>query len=867
MDTRETLASPLRLSEVRCTLPPEPAEKHGVWAAINQSITGLLPLTAVARLSAAALVFVTGAFFLLSSFTFTWLNILNNENVLWIPMLIRSYTTMYWVVFLLNALTLLPAFHRRTSRWLTELLLLALGTIGMLLYRVYFLYDLPLDMKNIAWSVVVTVPLLCFGVHDLALFGNAELWRRQTTPWNLPLRFALACGVLVAGWYAAIAALRYHESFANGHPLLPVVLVSLAMHAGIFACIVAGLACVGMLTHRLRLSVRTCWLLSLAFFWIFASLLLRKLVAPALSFNSVWADLWAWAYPFSFVVMLAGWQVRRAALSQEVLPARVEEALSGLIPPGRLWTGVAAGLALLSACLVPFFIERVDWNFLFQRMTAIAVWVALLTVTWRWFARSAGKTSSIGRSALGLLIAAACSLALAQSPRLWHGLGWKAISRSTAAYNGMDASFQVGQLFFRPAIRDDDKTGLFPFLVKNALIGDPIWPPTVKLAPSLSPTPVPKPNIYIIVVDCMRRDYVSAYNPRVTFTPRMGAFAKESFVFQNAYTNYGGTALSEPAIWTGAMVPSKHYVTPFSDMNALEQLTNTDGYQRLLTVDRILMRLLIRQGTDEQLNLNDNQHFGLDFRDTVRGINSRSAHSGAAPLFVYTQPQNLHPITLNELSQSGQKISGSYPGFNPRFADELYKVDEAFGQFVDNLKARGEFDDSIVILTADHGEWLGEYGRWGHGQSLLPPIIEVPLVIHLPSNLAKNSYVNTAQTVFLTDITPSLYYLLGHRDLTKNEFFGRPLFTQSAEEQKDYHQRYHLLMSSYAAVFAILDEDTQTLYEADAVDENQSVFNLAEDHYGLDNLIDKPAQQQFEQLTRSYVSHLNAFYGYSSEQH
>ena len=868
MGTREKPPSTLRLSEIRCTVPPELQEKRGGWAAIERSLSGALTLTAVARLSAAVLVVVTAAFFLLSSFTFSWLNIVNNENVLWIPMLIRSYTTMYWVVFLLNALTLLPAFHRRTSRWLTELLLLALGTIGLLLYRVYWLYDLPLSMNNIAWSVVVAVPLLCFGIHDLAMFSNAELWRRQAPPWHLPLRFALVCGLAVAGWYAAIAGLRYHEWFASGHPLLPVVLVSLAIHSGIFACIAAGLSCVALLTNRLRLSVRTCWLISLAFFWIFASLLLRKLVAPALSFNSLWADLWAWAFSVSFVVMLAGWQVRRAALRSEALPARVEEAFSELIPPGHLWTVVAAGLALLSACLVPIFIERVDWNFLFQRMTAIAVWVVLLTVTWRWFSRPAENNLSFGKPAACLVIAAACSLALAQSPRLWHRLGWKAISQSTAAYNGMDASFQVGQLFFRPAVRDDDTTHLFPFLIKNALIGDPISPPKVKLAPSLSPIPGPKPNIYIIVIDCMRRDYVSAYNPRVTFTPNMGAFAKESFVFQNAYTNYGGTALSEPAIWAGAMIPSKHYVTPFSDMNALEQLTNVDRYHRLLTVDRILMRLLVHQATDEQLNLDRNQHFGLDFRDTVRQLNNRRpAQSGGPPLFLYTQPQNLHPITLHEVSQSGQAISGVYPGFNARFADELRKVDEAFGRFVDDLKARGEFDDSIVILTADHGEWLGEYGRWGHGQSLLPPIIEVPLLIHLPPNLARGLYVNTAQTVFLTDITPSLYYLLGHRGLTRNEFFGRPLFTQTLAEQKDYHQRYHLLMSSYAAVFATLDEDAQTLYEADAVDENQSVFNLAEDHYGLDNLIDKHSQQHFEQLTRDSVTRLNAFYGYSSEHH
>jgi hypothetical protein len=867
MENTGTSARPLRLSLVRYHKDPGPPEPRSAWTAAGQAINNSLALTAVARLSAAALVFVTSAYFLLSSFTFSWLNIINNENVLWIPKLIHSYTALYWTVFLLNAATLLPAFRRRTARWLTEFFLLILATVGMLLARVYWLYDLPLDPKNIAWSVAIALPLLYFGIHDLAMFSHAGLWRRQTALRNLPLRFVLACGGLAGVWYCLVALLRYPGLLTTGGPVLLVLLDSWLLHASIFVGFAAGLSCVAILMARRKVAVRGRWMISLAFFWIFASLLLRKLIAPALSFNNSWADLWAWAYPFPFVVLLAGWQVRRAALRQEALPARAEDALAEFIPRGRLWTAVAASVALGAAFLVPFSMARVDWNFLFQRMTAIAVWVLLFTVAWRLFARPAGASFSLARSAGFFLLAAACALGLAQSPRLWHTLGWKTVSQSAAAYNGTDASFQVAQLIPRPAIRDDDRTGLFPFLIKNSLIADPISPPAIKLARSLSATPGPKPNIYIIVVDCMRRDYVSAYNPRVTFTPHIAAFAREGFVFQHAYTNYGGTALSEPAIWAGAMIPSKHYVYPFSEMNALEQLTNVDGYQRLYTRDQILMRLLMPAATDTQLNVFHKQFFGLDLRDAVREINSQAPGSNSAPLFVYSQPQNLHPITLHEISRSGQKVSGSYPGFNDRYADELSKVDEAFGEFVDNLKARGEFDNSIVILTADHGEWLGEYGRWGHGQSLLPPVIEVPLIVHLPASLAQGHYVNTAQNVFLTDITPSLYYLLGHRDLRRNEFFGRPLFTQTEEEQKDYHQRYHLLMSSYAAVFAILDEDKQMLYVADAVDGNQSLYDIAEDHYGLDNLIDKASQRQFEELTRDSVRRLNAFYGYSSDPH
>jgi hypothetical protein len=125
-------------------------------------------------------------------------------------------------------------------------------------------------------------------------------------------------------------------------------------------------------------------------------------------------------------------------------------------------------------------------------------------------------------------------------------------------------------------------------------------------------------------------------------------------------------------------------------------------------------------------------------------------------------------------------------------------------------------------------------------------------------------YCDPDQEVFLTDITPSLLYLLGHRHLRKGEFYGRPLFTETADEQKDYARAYRFFMSSYAAVFGVMEEKTQTFYMVDAVDENQAIFNLSEDWYGLDNLIDPPSQQNFERLTRSYIERLNTLYGYSA---
>lgn len=833
--------------------------------ALLQRISESLTLTRIARLAAAGFVLLTGTFFLLSSFTFSWLNIVQNENVLWIPKLVHAYAWLYWAVFVVNAITLAPAFRDRRTRWTAEAFLILLASIGLLLTRVYRLYDVPLRFSNVAWTIVLTLPLACFGAYDLAIFGSAPLWKRMGVRKNLSPLTAFATGALLATWFFVIARLRYPNLTQHWLPALAILAVAAGLLGCLFICLEVLFSLVARATQNAGVRIRL--LASLALLWAFTSMLLRRLVTPALSFNNGWADVWAWTYPFAFIVMLAGWHVRRAAQRGEVISGRVEDVLSGLLPGGASFTAAACGIAMLAAFAVPYSVEQVDWNFLFQRLSAVGVCLLVLVVAWRWFARPAETRYPVGKNIAYLLLAGICCFALAQSNRLWHRLGLNSMSQTSAAYNGMDASFQMAQIVFRPVIHDNDATGLFPYLRRNALIADPIHPPLLKLVKSFTPAAGPKPDIYIIVVDTLRRDYLSPYNPRVTFTPRIAAFAREkdSFVFQHAYTNYGGTALSEPAIWAGMMMPSKHYVAPFPEINALEQLTIADGYQRVFTQDQILLHLLRSLPSDTLLNRHGNQYFGLDLRDAVRDMSQLP--SAAGPRFVYTQPQNLHPLTLNRLAEIGEPVSGSYPGFNARYADELSKVDAAFGGFIDDLKAKGKFENSIVILTSDHGDWLGEYGRWGHGQSLLSPILEVPLLIHLPANLAGKMFCDPKQQVFLTDITPSLYYLLGHRDLREGEFYGRPLFTDTAAEQKDYARPYHLFMSSYAAVFGLMEERTKTLYVADAVDENQSVYRLDEDWYGLDNLIEPASQEKFEALTRGYIDRLDALYGYSSEPH
>lgn len=86
---------------------------------------------------------------------------------------------------------------------------------------------------------------------------------------------------------------------------------------------------------------------------------------------------------------------------------------------------------------------------------------------------------------------------------------------------------------------------------------------------------------------------------------------------------------------------------------------------------------------------------------------------------------------------------------------QVAAMDEALGQFIAELKARGRYDNALIIVTADHGELLGEHGFVGHmGRMLYEPLLHVPLVVKYPGAEHPRGHVDTP--VQILDVTPTV---------------------------------------------------------------------------------------------------------------
>ncbi len=108
-------------------------------------------------------------------------------------------------------------------------------------------------------------------------------------------------------------------------------------------------------------------------------------------------------------------------------------------------------------------------------------------------------------------------------------------------------------------------------------------------------------------------------------------------------------------------------------------------------------------------------------------------------------------------------------------------LDLQLGKLFRTLDASGLLANTLVVITADHGEGFGEYGEFGHGQSLHRDVMNVPLVVVLPKTIPGGRVVTEA--VSLRDLPATVVNLLGLTE--QSPFPGRSLARHWASEARD----------------------------------------------------------------------------------
>jgi arylsulfatase A-like enzyme/Tfp pilus assembly protein PilF len=255
-----------------------------------------------------------------------------------------------------------------------------------------------------------------------------------------------------------------------------------------------------------------------------------------------------------------------------------------------------------------------------------------------------------------------------------------------------------------------------------------------------APRPAPRegaPNVLLVSVDTLRADRVGAYGASFGATPNLDALAAGGLRAEKALSPVPITLPAHATLLTGLYPP--HHGVRHNGIFRLgaEQVTLAErfrdaGYATGAVVGAMVLerRFGLAQGFDRY-----DDEFGSD-RATSTGYLERPAAAVTAaalewlgevdgPFFLFVHYYDPHADYTPP------------PAFASRFAGRPYEgeiasVDAALGELLAGLRAAGRLAHTVVAVTADHGESLGEHGERTHSYTLYDATLSVPLVLHGP---------------------------------------------------------------------------------------------------------------------------------------
>jgi hypothetical protein len=826
------------------------------------SATGLGPWQKARDFALALLKFACAGFFALTSIysllaflPYTYHAFVKAPAYAWIIWFTTHYVLLYWVVA-----GVVAALYLGTARKKLYWLLAGfLGTTGIYVSAAGLLLNIQNTWQAYALALAMLFPAILMPWMEVRAEWIKEPQQKPGGN-SLPYSTAALIGILVALLSAIAARLRDYSEVANrtGLQELQIAAWSLVSHVVLAVLVASVFNLVRAVAARTSRPRKTALLATFAI--IFAALwgALLRLLSGALSLQG-W-PAYVYAAALAMAITCCGCLLPLSVVSATgAVRARVSRTLLAY-----------AALLLFAAAAVacPVLLQQRDWDFLLQRICVLVVWVGISLCVFRLRLRRAQY--SLSAIVLAIVLSVFGYKGLLETQIFWAkslGATDDDILRVFEGYGNRDVSFQIAHLWLgngRPAEPCGELCGI---LRQHTNIRYAEAVADLKLVEDLAPTAAPKPHIFILVVDSVRPDYLGAYNPRATFTPNFDKLARESLVMRNAFTQYAGTTLSEPAIWAGASLLHTHYLQPFDRVNNLQKLARTDGYQMYVSMDTVLRELLPPvpdiHRLDEDKRVWNQFEVCSTFEQFSQALDARQDRT--RPVFFYAQPMNVHQFARNNLPLFQHSRWDVPAGFSARIAHQVRQVDACFGKIIDDLKARGMYENSIIVATSDHGDVTnlnGDFGRNSHSVGVFPEIMRVPLIVHLPARMRSKYVWDDKRLALLTDITPSLYYLLGHRPIIRNPEFGRPLFTETRAELESYARDHVLLASDVRAFYGILAENGRFFYGTNDSPAQSFFFDLAHDTDAQNNLANEAVKAKYNQLIIEHLHNIAGLYQY-----
>ncbi len=319
-------------------------------------------------------------------------------------------------------------------------------------------------------------------------------------------------------------------------------------------------------------------------------------------------------------------------------------------------------------------------------------------------------------------------------------------------------------------------------------------------------------NVLVVSLDTTRADRLGPYGFKAAKTPRLDALAAEGTTFERAFTPIPSTFPSHSSLFTGRY-PQSHGVHDNAvyflgaEQTTLAELLQARGYATGAFVSAFVLdsQFGLDQGfaayddhVDTPLMKFDVSKLPKDLAEdrkkweaTIATAYQRSGDSttnaaldwlsglGQQPFFLwvhyfdahqpyqppppwdrafdpdYRGPMDGDQRKFWQLYKRGQLGAGDREHMSALYDGELAWQDEQLGRLLDGLRKVGRFDETLIVVVADHGEALGEHKQiFEHNSEIYDEVMRVPLIVRRPDASARGERV--APLVRTLDVAPTV---------------------------------------------------------------------------------------------------------------
>ena len=294
-------------------------------------------------------------------------------------------------------------------------------------------------------------------------------------------------------------------------------------------------------------------------------------------------------------------------------------------------------------------------------------------------------------------------------------------------------------------------------------------------------------NIVMLVSESMRWDLLTEET-----MPNMSRFSQEAWNFKQHYSGGNGTRQGLFSLFYG--LPGNNWDGFLREKKGpvLFEVLKDYAYQYFIytsakftypELDKTIFSAIPKDKLIENDNGEPWQRDEANTTDLIRDIQARDRsrpffgfvfYESTHARYSFPESSAIRTDYLKSFDYAGLSRTDIIPnikGMKARYENAAHGIDAQLQRVVEDLKKSGDIDNTLIIITGDHGEEFMERGRWGHNSAFTDWQVRTPMIVSVPGSSPRSIDRRTSHM----DISPTILSRLGVQNALKDYSLGKDL--------------------------------------------------------------------------------------------